>query len=151
MRRPSTPTEIPGKEIEDLLTQARRVAVLGASAKTDRPAHYVPQYLHERGFQIWAVNPRLAGQSLWGHEAVAELPQLSASAPPMDLVVVFRRPDLLEAHLPELLAMEPLPRAVWFQRGIRNDDVADRLRDAGLIVIQDHCMMADHKALRTAA
>jgi len=61
----------------------------------------------------------------------------------LDLVDVFRRPKDLEAHLEDILAKKP--KAVWLQSGIRNDAVADRLAAAGIDVVQDRCLMVDHR------
>ena len=66
---------------------------------------------------------------------------------PVDVVDVFRRAEALPAHVDEILAMKPLPKVVWFQSGVRNDAVARTLEAAGITVVQDRCMLADHRAL----
>ena len=66
----------------------------------------------------------------------------------MDVVDVFRRSELLPSHVADILAMEPRPELVWLQLGIRNDAVARELSAAGIEVIQDRCMLADHQRLR---
>lgn len=126
-----------------ILEHARTVAVLGAHPDANRPAHYVPAYLLEMGYQILPVNPQCAGQLLFGHPAVAELPSLDV---PVDVVDVFRRSDVLPSHLAEILAMQPLPRWVWLQSGVRNDGFAAALQAQGIGVVQDRCMLADHRA-----
>ena len=65
----------------------------------------------------------------------------------MDIIDVFRRPQALPRHVPDILALQPLPRVVWFQQGIVNDAVAGVLRVAGIEVVQDRCTLADHRML----
>jgi uncharacterized protein len=132
-------------DIVNVLERSRVVAVLGAHREPHRAAFYVPDYLHGQGYRVLPVNPQLAGQTLWGEPVVARVTDL---AEPVDLVDVFRRPDALDAHLDELLAMKPAPGAIWFQLGIRNDRVAAALVAAGLDVVQDRCTLADHKRFR---
>ena len=131
----------------DLLARARVVAVLGAQRDAQLPAHYVPDYLHRQGYRILPVNPTHFGETLWGEPFRATLGEL---AEPVDIVDVLRRAEHLDDHLAELLAMQPAPRAVWFQLGIRNDRVAAALAAAGLDVVQDRCTMVDHRRFRQA-
>lgn len=126
-----------------ILQEAQVVAVLGAHPDAHRPAHYVPDYLAAMGYTVLAVNPGCAGQILFGHAVVAELPELTQ---PVDVVDVFRRSELLPGHVAEILAMRPLPRWVWLQSGVRNDAVARELEQHGIGVVQDRCMLADHRA-----
>jgi predicted CoA-binding protein len=129
-------------DLRAVLAAARRIAVLGAHPDPVRPAHYVPAYLHERGYQVLPVNPAYAGGSLWGEPVRATLAELDA---PVDVVDVFRRPEQLAAHLDDLRAARP--RLVWLQSGIRNDPVARTLEDAGIMVVQDRCLMVEHRRL----
>lgn len=117
-----------------ILARARVIAVLGAHHQATRPAFYVPDYLHARGYTILPVNPALVGRSLWGQPVVASLAALER---PVDLVDVFRRP--------EALAMTPRPAVVWFQLGIRDDRAAAALAAGGIEVVQDRCTLADHR------
>lgn len=133
---------------KEILQQAQVVAVLGAHPDASRPAHYVPAYLAAMGYTVLPVNPMCAGQQLFGQAVVAELPELTQ---PVDVVDVFRRSELLDAHLQEILAMQPLPRWVWLQSGVRNDGVAQALRERGIGVVQDRCMLADHRSFGLAA
>lgn len=130
--------------IRRILEATRTIAVLGAHDDPTKAACYVPQYLHRMGHRVLGVNPKLAGQRLHGTTVVATLAELSE---PVDMVDVFRRPEQLPAHLPELLAMQPRPAVVWLQLGIRHDGVAESLRAAGIEVVQDRCTLADHRRL----
>jgi uncharacterized protein len=129
-------------DIERILGATRTVAVLGASPRDGRPANYVPEYLSQHGYTMIPVNPAYPDALLWGRNPVARLTDV---AEPVEMVLVFRRPQDLPAHVDEILAMTPLPAYVWLQSGIRHDDVADRLSQEGIDVIQDRCMMVMHK------
>jgi predicted CoA-binding protein len=129
----------------DVLARSRVVAVLGAQRDPQLPAHYVPDYLHRHGYRILPVNPFHLGQTLCGEPFRAHLTDLTEQ---VDLVDVFRRPDALDDHLPDFLAMQPPPRTVWFQLGIRNDRVAAALAATGIDVVQDRCTKADHSRFR---
>jgi predicted CoA-binding protein len=132
-------------ELRTILATCPTIAVLGIHTATEKPAFYVPDYLHDQGYRILGVNPGLAGQVLFGEPVHATLAELTE---PVDLVDVFRRPEAIAAHLPDLLALSPRPRVVWFQLGIRNDAAARTLEAAGITVVQDRCTLADHRRLR---
>ncbi len=131
-------------QIAAVLRSARTIALLGAHSDPSRPAYYVPEYLHSQGYRILPVNPALAGQTLFGERVRASLAELGEE---IDIVDVFRRPDLLRSHLDDLRAMKPRPRLVWLQLGIRNDDFAREVEASGIDVVQDRCTLADHRRL----
>ncbi len=131
-------------DLRRILERAKTIAVLGAHPDASRPAHYVPLYLHSRGLRVLPVNSQFPGQTLWGSPVRATLAELGE---PIDVVDVFRRADHLAAHVPDILAMKPLPRVVWFQSGIENDAVAAELARHGIEVVQDRCLMVDHRRL----
>ena len=129
----------------EILRTARTIAVLGMKGDEDpnAPAYSVPTYLQAQGYTVIPVNPKLAAAGV--PNAVGSLGEITQ---PVDVVEVFRRPDAIDAHADELLALEP--KAVWLQLGIRNDAVAKRLEEAGIRVVQDRCMFRDHHALSEA-
>ena len=134
--------------LADILRTARAIAVLGAKTLAHEPAYYVPAYLAERGYRILPVNPTLTGRSLFGvpvAPALADLPE------PADVIEVFRRPEFLPGHAREVLALPWRPDVVWFQLGIRHDGAAEMLARAGIRVVQDRCMMPEHRRLLGAA
>ncbi|MGV3518029.1 CoA-binding protein [Luteitalea sp.] len=132
-------------DIRPLLQGIRRVAVLGArpSSHAHKAAWYVPQALQTMGLTIVPVvvhghqDAEILGEPVY--RRLVDVPA------PIDLVDVFRRAEDLPAHVEDLLAAAP--RAVWFQSGIRNDAVAERLARAGLQVVQDRCLMVDYRQL----
>jgi predicted CoA-binding protein len=133
-------------DVVRVLTENRVIAVIGFHHDPMKPAHYVPEYLHRQGYTVLPVNPALAarGESFFGHKAVSTLAEIS---PPVDVVEIFRRSDRVRDHLADILNMQPLPRVVWMQQGIRDAATAGALTARGIDVIQDRCMLADHRAL----
>jgi len=127
-----------------IFRESKTVAVLGAKASSSEPAYYVPAYLHARGYSIRPVNPRFAGSRLHERDTVATLAELSE---PADVIEIFRRPEYLPGHADEILALPWRPKTVWFQLGIRNDGAAEKLARAGIRVVQDRCMMPEHRRL----
>jgi len=127
-----------------IFREAKTVAVVGAKDDPAEPAHYVPAYLHARGYRILPVNPKLTGRRLHDVATVARVADLPE---PVDVIEVFRRPEYLPGHAVEILALPWRPRAVWFQLGIRNDSAAEALARAGIRVVQDRCMMPEHRRL----
>ena len=131
-----------------IFRECRTVAVLGAKRERSAPAFYVPAYLASRGYRVFPVSPLLVGQSFFDVPAVGTLADLDA---PVDVIDVFRRPEYLPDHAREILALPWRPKAVWFQLGIRNDGAAEMLARAGIRVVQDRCMMPEHRRLLGAA
>lgn len=129
--------------IRRLLAATRRIAVLGikTEAQAGQPAFYVPRYLLAAGLEVVPVSvyypevTRILGQPVY--RRLADIPGA------IDLVDVFRRPQDIPAHLDDILAKRPA--AVWFQLGIRNDAAAERLARAGIRVVQDRCLMVEHR------
>jgi len=133
-------------QVRQILTEHRVIAVVGFHHDAMKPAYYVPEYMHRQGYTIIPVNPALAarGESFFGHKAVATLAEITT---PVDIVDVFRRSDKVREHLPDILAMPTPPKVVWLQLGIRDDVTARELASRGIDVVQDRCLLADHRAL----
>jgi predicted CoA-binding protein len=134
------------EEIRQLLADTKRIAVLGikTEAHSFQPAFYVPQYMASAGFEIVPVPvyypeaTEILGQKVY--RSLVEIPF------DIDLVNVFRRSADVAKHTEDILAKKP--KAVWLQSGIRNDAVAETLARAGIKVVQDLCLMVEHRALR---
>jgi predicted CoA-binding protein len=134
------------ERILDLAISAKRVAVLGirSKARAHRPAHYVPRYLVEAGVEVIPVPvyepdvKEILGQPVY--RSLLEIPG------DIDLVDVFRRAEDIPPHLPDILQKKP--RVVWFQSGIRNDQAAETLAKAGIKVVQNRCLMIEHRRAR---
>lgn len=130
-------------QITDLLASTKTIAVLGikTEAQAAQPAFYVPRYLDSAGFKIIPV-PVYYPQAteILGHTVYRKLIDVPEE---IDLVNIFRRSEDVPAHLDDLLAKKP--KAVWMQSGIRNGAVAEALAKAGIKVVQDRCLMVDHR------
>ena len=128
-----------------LLEQATSIAVVGIKSGADDDAFRVPAYLKAKGYRIIPVNPKLSRVlNLASHAGLEQIPRALF---PIDIVNLFRATEHLPAHVDEILSLSPLPRAVWTQLGIYDGPSAQRLREAGIEVIQDRCIMVDHRRL----
>jgi uncharacterized protein len=133
------------EQIAAMLRDTRTVAVLGIKPETHagQPAHYVAKYMHDRGYDVIPVPvyypevDQILGRKVY--RKLTDVPQ------GLDLVNVFRRSEDIPKHTEEILSAKP--KAVWFQLGIRNDDVAETLAKAGIKVVQNLCLMVEHRAL----
>ena len=136
-------------EITELLKNTKTIAVLGIKPESHAytPAHYVPKYMSDAGYKIIPVPvyyPEVT--SILGKTVYREL---TAVPERIDLLNVFRRSQDIPKHTEEILSSNP--KAVWFQLGIRNDEVAEILADAGIKVVQDLCLMVEHRSLMRRA
>ena len=120
-------------EINDLLRRSRRIAVVGLSGNTDRPAYRVSQYLIERGYEIVPVNPQES--EILGRRA---FPSLGVIDGAIDIVDVFRRSDQTDAIIDEAIKIGA--KAIWLQEGVVNEAGAQRAQVAGLVMVQDRCI-----------
>ena len=132
--------------VREILTHSRTIAVLGikTEAQADQAAFYVPKYMQAAGYEIIPVPVYYPeATEILGRKVYRRLVDIPGE---VDLVNVFRRPNDVTAHVADILARKP--RAVWLQLGIRNDAAAQTLAEAGIKVVQDRCIMVDHRALR---
>lgn len=120
--------------LRDILSSVRTVALVGASANTDRPSFRVMRYLQSEGYRVIPVNPTLAGRKILGEAVFADLASI---AEPIDMVDVFRRSEFAGAVADEAIACRA--KVVWMQLGVRDDLAAERARQAGLKVVMNRC------------
>ncbi|WP_284943913.1 CoA-binding protein [Acidisoma cladoniae] len=120
-------------EIRDALTRYRRVALVGASPKPERPSHGVMGFLLRHGFDVTPINPGVAGQEIHGKPVVATLDQ----AAPLDIVDIFRASDQVGPVVTEAIRLGA--KVIWMQLGVINHAAAAEARAAGLTVIMDRC------------
>jgi uncharacterized protein len=129
------------KELRQILTTTRTIAVVGLSDKPDRPSHAVAAYLQKQGYRIIPVNPNLA--EVLGEKAypsVRDIPE------PVDVVDIFRRAEDVPPIVEDAIAKGA--GVVWMQLGIVNEAAAARAESAGLKVVMDTCMEVVHRAMR---
>lgn len=128
-----------------MLLETKSIAVLGikTEAQSDQPAFYVPKYMQNAGFKIIPVPVYYPDVTeILGEKVHRQLQQIPDE---VDMVNVFRRPQDIPPHLDDLLAKKP--KSVWMQLGISHDAVAEQLARAGIKVVQDRCLMVDHRRL----
>lgn len=127
-------------ELRDILRDTRTVAVVGASDNPGRPSYDVfCHLLRHSDFQLYPVNPNVAEVGgVKAYPTLADLPVVP------DMVDVFRRREDLPGVVDDVLALDPLPKYLWLQQGLRHDQVAERARAAGLTVVMDRCLKVDY-------
>ncbi len=129
------------KGIQDIIRETKTIAVLGMKPDThaDQPAHYVPAHMASAGYDVIPVPvyyPEVT--EILGRKVYRKLTEIGRS---IDMVNVFRRSKDIPQHMDDILAVKP--KSVWFQLGIRNDEAARRLAEAGIKVVQDRCLMVE--------
>lgn len=130
------------EKLRALLDGVTTIAVVGIKAGETDDAYRVPRYMQAHGYRIVPVSPKL--ESVLGQPVVATLAEVQE---PVQLVNLFRASQHIAAHADEVLAMSPRPRAVWMQLGIEHAEAARRLRDAGIEVVENRCLMVEHRRL----
>lgn len=124
--------------IEYILANAKTIAVVGLSSERYKAGYYVPEYLQQEGYRIIPVNPYL-------HSALGEkaYPELSAVPDPIDLVLIFQRSENVPPFVDQ--AIDVGAKMVWMQLGIMNQKAAEKAETAGLKVVQNACMLVEHR------
>jgi predicted CoA-binding protein len=134
------------EQIRELLNDTKTIAVLGikTEAQSFQPAFYVPQYMAHAGYEIIPVPVYYPDVTeILGRKVYRRLADIPCE---VDLVNVFRRSVDVPPHLADILAKKP--KAVWMQSGIRHDATAEILAREGIKVVQNLCLMVEHRALR---
>ena len=130
--------------IRGILNTVKTIAMVGVSANTSRPSYFAFKYLLERGYRMIPVNPGLAGQDLLGRPVRATLLDIPE---PVDMVDVFRASQHALAIVVQALQMQPRPRVIWMQLGVRNDEAAELAELNGLKVVMNRCPKIEYGRL----
>ncbi|MCC5985178.1 MAG: CoA-binding protein [Rhodobacteraceae bacterium] len=137
-------TQPSDRQIRDILTRTRFIAVVGVSANPVRPSYFVARYLRLKGFRVIPVNPGLAGQTLFGEVARAGI----ADCPPeTDMVDIFRRPEQVPPIVDAALEHLPALRTIWMQIGVAHAEAAAKARARGIDVIENRCPKIEYQRL----
>jgi predicted CoA-binding protein len=118
----------------------KKVTVVGMSQNPGKAAHGVPRYLSENGYDITPVNPN--ADEILGKKCVDEISQVQEE---IDIVDVFRPSDQVLPIVKE--AIKKNPKVIWLQEGIHNQEAEELARDAGIKVVFNRCMLAEHQRL----
>jgi uncharacterized protein len=130
--------------IRGILNTVKTIAMVGVSANVSRPSYFAFKYLLERGYHMIPINPGLAGQELLGQKVYAKLTEVPE---PVDMVDIFRASQYALPIVEDVLKMQPRPRVVWMQLGIRNDEAAKLAEDNGLKVVMNRCPKIEYGRL----
>lgn len=133
--------------IDDLLSSARTIAVVGYSADPSRPSNSVSRYLRGQGYRVIPVNPQLRSALVDGEQAYDSL-ALIPKGTAIDFVDVFRRGEFLDAVVDDAHAAGI--GAIWFQLDLGNVAAAERAESLGMKVVWDHCTAIEHRRWRRA-
>ncbi|MEJ1118716.1 MULTISPECIES: CoA-binding protein [Phyllobacterium] len=134
----------PDDYIRDILSSVKIIAMVGASANEVRPSFFVMKYLLAKGYQVIPVNPGQAGKNILGQLTYARLADIPE---PIDMVDVFRASDAVPAIVDEVLALNPLPKVIWTQLTVRNDEAARKAEAAGIQVVMNRCPKIEYARL----
>jgi predicted CoA-binding protein len=130
--------------IAGILNSVRTIAMVGASANDVRPSYFVLKYLLAKGFSVFPINPGQAGKEILGRMTYASLAEVPG---PIDMVDIFRAPAAVPGIVDEALRLDPLPKVVWMQLGVRHDEAAARAEAAGIKVVMNRCPKIEYGKL----
>lgn len=130
--------------LREILASVKTIAMVGLSANAARPSYFVLGYLNQRGFKIYGVNPALAGQSVLGSPVVANLKDVPE---PIDMVDIFRNSEAAGQVVDEAMQLDPLPKVIWMQLSVRNDEAAARAEAKGVKVVMNRCPKIEYGRL----
>lgn len=130
--------------IRRILREVKTIALVGASANEARPSWIVTKYLLDRGYDVIPVNPGLAGQTLLGKTVYASLKEIPVA---IDMVEIFRNSEAAGPLTDEALTLDPLPKVIWMQLSVRNDEAAARAEAKGVTVIMNRCPKIEYGRL----
>jgi predicted CoA-binding protein len=131
-------------EARSILTSVSTIAVVGASPNPARPSNDILGFLIAKGFETYPVNPGHAGGLIRGRPAFARLADVPAR---IDMVDVFRRSSAAGGVVDEALRLDPLPRAIWMQLGVVDEEAAKRGRAKGVTVVMNRCPRIEFRRL----
>jgi uncharacterized protein len=128
------------ENIPELLRKSSTIAVVGLSGKRSRPSYGVSEYMQQNGYRIIPVNPE--EKEILGEKCYKSLEEIPEH---VDIVNVFRRPEFV----PDVVesAIKIGAPAVWLQEGVIHDEATARARDAGIFVVEDRCILKEHRKL----
>ena len=134
----------PPDYLRNILNSVRTVALVGASNNPVRPSFFVLKYLIDKGYELYPVNPGLAGKEILGRPVFANLKSVPVA---LDMVDVFRNSEAALAVTREALALDPLPKVIWMQLSVRNDEAARLAEARGVAVVMNRCPKMEYGKL----
>jgi hypothetical protein len=129
---------------KQILESFRHIAIVGLSARPDRPSNFVARYMMDQGYTIYPVNPGL--HEVFGitcHASLLSMPKEVQKK--IEIVNIFRNPADVPPIIDESIAIGA--KAIWMQLGIANETAAEKARNAGLLVVENRCIAVEHRQL----
>jgi predicted CoA-binding protein len=130
--------------ISGILNSVKTIALVGSSANDVRPSYFVLKYLLNKGFDVFPINPGQAGKTILGRIVYAKLAEIPV---PVDMVDILRASSAVPPVVEEALALKPLPKVIWMQLTVRNDEAAARAEAAGIKVVMNRCPKIEYGRL----
>ncbi|PSJ65690.1 CoA-binding protein [Kumtagia ephedrae] len=130
--------------IAGILNAVKTIAIVGASANDVRPSFFVTKYLIDKGYAVFPINPGHAGKEICGRMTYAKLADVPE---PIDMVDIFRASAAVPPIVDEALALNPLPKVIWMQLTVRNDEAAAKAEAAGIQVVMNRCPKIEYGRL----
>ena len=130
--------------IRGILNTVKTIAMVGASAKDNRPSYFAFKYLLARGYNMIPINPGLGGKELLGRKIYARLSEVPE---PIDMVEIFRASQYALPIVQEALTLSPRPSVIWMQLSVRNDEAAALAQANGMKVVMDRCPKIEYGRL----
>lgn len=134
----------PDPYIRGILNTVKTIAMVGVSPNTIRPSYFAFKYLLERGYRMIPVNPGQAGRDLLGQKVYARLADIPEA---VDMVDVFRASAHALGVVQEAIALNPRPKVIWMQLGVRNDEAATLAEANGIKVVMNRCPKIEYGRL----
>ncbi len=132
------------RELAEILTSSKTIALVGASPKENRPSYKVMAYLQQAGYKVLPINPGQEGKQILGEPVFANLAQIDQQ---VDIVDIFRRAEFVPEIVEQAIVLKA--KTIWMQLDIKNDEAALTAQEAGLNVVMDHCTKIEHARLIT--
>ena len=133
------------EEVAALLTSTRTIAVVGASPNPARPSNEVMAFLISKRFEVYPINPGVAGKTIHGREVCGSLADVPV---PVDMVDCFRRSELIEPIADEAIKIGA--KSLWMQLEVVNEPAAEKARQQGLVVVMNRCPVIEWRRLGLA-
>jgi len=121
--------------------ELKNIAVVGMSKNQEKPAHFVPKYLIEHGYNVIPVNPAITTEVLGrkSYPSIADVPEK------IDIVDVFRRSEDVLSVIDDAIKKKDGIKVIWMQSGIYNEEAEKKAKQNGIDVVYNRCMMAEHR------
>ncbi len=127
-------------EIKKLLSETKTIAVVGASPKPWRDSGAIAEFLMQKGYTVFPVNPKY--KEIFGTQCYPDLKSIAAK---IDIVDIFRNPDEVDEVIDDAIAIGA--KAVWMQLGVVNESAAEKAERAGLTVVMNKCIAVEYRAV----